>query len=382
MGYLHVEIEAQQVAKRPESPCGDVLAVDRSNTATMVFLSDGKGSGVRANIAATMCISRLKELIARGFSLREAVSSVVKTMIAAIEKDLPYAVFTVARIQSDGYATILSYDMPEIIFVTNKYATILDRREYLDNGAMIGESNCYMNPNEGLILMSDGVTQAGMGITYPEGWGIENVNKFINNLINKKVGIREIPLALYRHAYEATGMRNGDDISSVLALTRLGVVANVLAGPPQRVEKTHEVASHFVNMKGIKIVCGATTSKIVADELGKNVMMDDEDFDGLTPPKSSIEGIDLVTEGLVTLNQLYNVLDEDRIEMKDDNPVTQLYDYLMLADRVNFFVGTAYNPANESISYKQRGLIPRKKIVALIAAKLRELGKMIVVTEV
>jgi hypothetical protein len=383
MGYLHVEIEAQQVAKHPHSPCGDVLKVERYNTATLIFLSDGKGSGVKANIAATMCVSRLQGLIARGFSLRESVSAVVKTMIQAIEADLPYAVFTVARIQSDGYATILTYDMPEVIFVTNKYSTILEKREYLDNGAMIAESNCYMNPNEALILTSDGITQAGMGLTYPEGWGIENVNKYINNLINKKVAVREIPLMLYQHAFEATGMKNGDDISSVLALTRLGVVANVLAGPPQRVEKSHEVASHFINMKGIKIVCGATTARIVGDELGKNVMLDDdEDNDGITPPKSTLEGIDLVTEGLVTLNQLYNVLDENRDEMRDDNPVTQLYDYLILADRVNFFVGTAFNPANVSMSYKQRGLIPRKKVIGLIAEKLREMGKMIVVTEV
>jgi hypothetical protein len=136
-------------------------------------------------------------------------------------------------------------------------------------------------------------------------------------------------------------------------------------------------------MKGIKIVCGATTARIVGDELGKNVMLDDdEDNDGITPPKSTLEGIDLVTEGLVTLNQLYNVLDENRDEMRDDNPVTQLYDYLILADRVNFFVGTAFNPANVSMSYKQRGLIPRKKVIGLIAEKLREMGKMIVVTEV
>lgn len=379
--YLHIEVEAKQVSKKPQKPCGDVLSVTRSDSSTLIILSDGKGSGVKANIAATMCVSRLKELIELGFSMRAAVSSVVRTMMEAIEKDLPYAVFTVLRIQSDGYATVLSYDMPEPIYVTSKYSTILEQRKYTENRAIIAEANCYLNKNEGILIMSDGVTQAGMGVSYAMGWGIENVNKFIGNLINKKINKYEIPSLLYRHTYEINGMENGDDISAVIATTRLGVVVNVLAGPPRLPEQNHEVASFFTNQRGIKIVCGATTAKIVAEELGKSVRLDQSEFDGVTPPASAIDGINLVTEGLVTLNQLFNVLDENRDEMDDNNPVTKLYDFLMLADKVNFFVGMAENPANKSIMYRQRGLITRKKIINMLADKLREIGKLIIINE-
>ena len=382
MDYLHIEVDAKQVSKNPIKPCGDVFSVTRNDSSTLVILSDGIGSGVKANIAATMCVSRLQELINRGFSMRAAVSSVVRTMMDAIEKDLPYAVFSVLRIQSDGYASILSYDMPEPIYITKGYSTILSQRKYNENNAIIAEANCYLKKREAILLMSDGITQSGMGFNYNLGWGIENVNKYIKNLLNKNTVPSEIPALLYRNAFEINGRKNYDDSSVVLASTRLGVVVNVLAGPPLLQERNHEVVSYFINQRGLKIVSGATTARIVADELGRVVKIDDSCSDGVTPPASKIEGINLVTEGLVTLNQLFNVLDEDREKMDDDNPVTKLYDFLMLADKVNFFVGLAQNPANSNISYKQRGLIPRKKIISMIAEKLRENGKLVVINEI
>lgn len=382
MGYIHIEIEADQISKKPYSPCGDAYCTVRTASSTYVFISDGMGSGIKANIAANMCISRLKTLIAVGFSLKETVSKVAKTMIEAIDEKLPYAVFAIARIQSDGYATVLTYDMPEPIFLTQKYSTILQQRKYVDDRAIIAEANCFMKRNEALLLVSDGVSQAGLGVTYNEGWGMVNVNKFINTLLARHERFAIIPQAIYGKAFELSGMQNGDDITSVLAISRLGLELNILFGPPKDITMTDYVVTEFLSKRGIKIVSGATTSSIVAKHLGKKVLPDkDSPDDGITPPASKIEGIDLTTEGLVTFNQLFNILDADRDDMDDTNPVTMLYDYMMMADKINFFVGGAENPANQSITYRQKGLIPRLKVARMVAKKLEDIGKLVILKE-
>ncbi len=382
MSCLYVEVEDYQTSKKPKMPCGDVFVVERTKSATTIFLSDGMGSGIKANIAATMCIARLKELTHRGFSIRKAVSSVVQTMMDAIPDSLPYAVFTIVQIQNDGYTTILTYDMPPPIMISHNFSTILEQKKYVDGKAIIHEANCFLNPNEAIVIMSDGVTQSGMGTAkYPMGWGIENVNKYINDMLNKREALSNLPNLLFLQSYLNSGETNGDDITAILAMTRRGITANILTGPPRTVGKNHETVNYFLDLPGSKIVCGATTAKIVAEELNQEIVIPENIHDSISPPSSAIEGIDLVTEGLITLNQLYNIIDEDRIEMDDSNPVTQLYDYVMKADRVNFIVGMAENPANRNIMYKQMGLMPRKKIVKLLTEKLEQFGKLVTVTE-
>jgi precorrin-3B methylase len=138
-----------------------------------------------------------------------------------------------------------------------------------------------------------------------------------------------------------------------------------------------KTVNRFMSHEGIKIVAGATTAKIVASALGKQLEIDTIQLDSdLTPPTSAIEGIDLVTEGALTLNQLYNVLDADRDDMIEENPVTEIYDYIMYADRVIFYMGRAVNKAHD-ISFMQLGMLSRENIVPLLADKLRKKGKLV-----
>lgn len=102
MGYVHCEIDTHQVPKRAAAACGDVVAWDRTASATTVICADGLGSGIKANLAAQMCTARLHELLRQGRSLREAFASVAETMNRARGTDLPYAAFTVARVLNDG----------------------------------------------------------------------------------------------------------------------------------------------------------------------------------------------------------------------------------------------------------------------------------------
>ena len=110
--------------------------------------------------------------------------------------------------------------------------------------------------------------------------------------------------------------------------------------------------------------------------------MDDRFSSLLAPPNYRLEGIELVTEGAVTLNHAYNIWDENSDKYEKNSPVTDLVSLLSVADRVNIFVGGARNAAEDDISFAQNGIISRKLIIPLLADKLRKDGKLVVLEEI
>lgn len=380
LGYKHFEIETVQSSKHPDAPCGDVAGVERTASATTIIVADGIGSGVKANIAATMAVSRLLESFRRDFTLREGFGSLVQTMNRARGTDQPYAVFTVARILNDGSATVLTYEMPPAIFVGMNHASPLKQRTYTLGHDVIGEAHCHIEPGEGLILVSDGITQAGMGLGLVYGWTEDGVARFINDRIaqGRRV-LREIPEAIHARARELWGTTSGDDCTVVGAACRPGMTVNIFTGPPSHPSKDFPAMRKYFLAEGVKIICGATTAKIAAAYLGAELQVEQNAKSMLAPPKYAIEGVDLVTEGAVTLTQVYNILGENPAEFEEESGVSELCELLMAADRVNLTVGVARNPASESLSFRQRGILTRDKIVPLISEKLRNMGKLVVV---
>jgi hypothetical protein len=379
VGYIHVEIEHCQSPKRPAAPCGDVLVWERTAGATTITCSDGIGSGIRANIAATMCVSRLMELLRRGFSPRNAFASMVRTMEGWRDPSLPYAVFTIVRILNDGQATILSYEMPPPIFVGARHAAVLTPQSLQIEGIFAGEANCYIEPGEGVIVVSDGASQAGLGHGLRHGWQIEGVCRFVNDCLIEGAELKAIPRLVHQKAREYDGTSAGDDCTAIVAACRWGKMVNVLTGPPADRSQDRSVVKQFMAMEGAKVVCGGTTSQIVADCLARPIAVEQNPDLALAPPRYMIDGIDLVTEGAVTLNQAYNILEVDPTTLEEQSGVTEMVDLLRSADRVNFMVGVAPNPASGDITFRQMGILERDKIVPLIAEKLRIAGKLVVV---
>lgn len=377
MGYLYYEVITEQTSKRPEKPCGDVVDTERNNSATIHILCDGVGSGIKANIAASMCVSRIKELIRSGFSLRHAFTNVAQTMEEARKKDLPCAFFTVARVLSDGVAVILNYEMPEALFVAKRYSTHLKSIAQNFYDGVIGETSCTLDQGEGIILMSDGITQAGLGKGFQNGWGIENVNKFVNDELRKGIEIKELPQKIIDQAKRIWKYKSEDDLTVSLIHGRKGRIINLFTGPPIKQENDEEIVNSFLSHQGLKIVCGASTAKIVARVINKELEIDPSFNSAIAPPNYELEGIDLVTEGAVTLNQLYNIWGESMEKLEKNSPVTELFALLNVADKINLFLGESKNPAGDDISFKQSGILKREKIIPLLIQKFKDDGKIV-----
>ena len=383
MKYEHIEIELEQYSKRTGMPCGDVFYRKKTEQHTTIILSDGKGHGIKANIAATMNVAYLVKLLDVGFSPRAAFFKLIEMLKKTGSDGCHYSVFAIARILNDGVATLLTYEMPPPIFISPRGARILDQRKIDLEDSVIHEANCYLKNNEAIMLMSDGITQAGIGRGYSYGWGSENLCKFINEKItstsNPKIDYTKLSKEIIGQVYEICKQNNDDDVTSVIAYSRYGNVSNVFTGPPTDKTNDAKYINKFQNADGFKIVCGGTTANIIAKVLNKKMEVNTTSDNAFTPPQYRIEGIDLATEGAVTLNQLYNVMDEERSLMNDDSPVTQLYDYLMNSDKVVFYLGSVNLYAESDISLIKRGIKTRRQIVPLIADKLREIGKLVVV---
>lgn len=380
MGYIHIEIEAAQSPKKQGGVCGDAFAWFRRPEATIIILADGIGSGIKANVYANMAISRLQSLIEQGVSLRNAFAGLVKTMHAARGTDLPYAVFTLVQILKNGETTILAYEMPEGVFIGKHSITPCKRRDFTLGHDVISETILFLEPGEGIILYSDGISQAGMGLTTRTGWSSKEICSFLNNHLNdEEADFAEIVHNRARQLWQ--GFR-GDDCSVISAICRPGRVVNIFTGPPAERQKDAAAVSNFCKSDGEKVVCGATTAKVVAQHLGRRLQINHNDHSLIAPPGYSIEGIDLVSEGAVTLNQAYNILDVDPVNFEPDSSVSRLCELLIKADRVNFFVGSAENEAHADISFRQRGIIPRGKIVRMLTERLRQLGKLVEISAV
>jgi len=379
MNYKHVELNFTQHSKKTGDPCGDVIMYERNTAYTIVVVSDGLGSGVKANISATMTCSRVLELIRRGFSIYDAFKSVVSTMHEAKQKDLPYAVFTVAHILNDGVATVLSYEMPPPVFIANKYASLLNQRSFTLGGEVVYEYECFFNEGNALVLVSDGVTQAGMGITLKLGLTIEGYCQFINKCLKLGSSYSDILFNSICEVASAGKNRFGDDTSVALISCRSGNVLNVFTGPPVDPSSDIKTVKKFIDSDGIKVICGSSTANIVARYLGKKLGVENKNLSNIEPPKYELEGIDLVTEGAITLNQVYNIIDEDTETFKSNTGVCTLHSLFAFADRINFIVGAMKNDAHKDPVFMQLGVLARTAIVPLIAEKLRKKGKMVVV---
>jgi len=404
--YTHVDIYTAQSSKKPGMPCGDMLATLRTNTGTTIICADGIGSGIRAHIAAQMCVARLTESLQQELTLRTVFQSVATTMQASRDPQKPFAAFSIARIRSDGYATIFSYDSPLPIMVSRQGATVLANRPFPLPGGLAMESNCQLDTGEGILLMSDGITQAGLGYGANTEWTSEGVVRFINNRISSRLKLSLAPemlhkealarwkgemqetarpgsfspyspdarhQAMVRHAAKVTG----DDCSVILGLCRTGQTVNILTGPPVDRDNDIPTVKRFLQLPGLKIVCGGTTAKLVAKYLNVPLEMESEPMSTIAPPRYGIKGINLVTEGAVTLNQVYNILDEDIANLQEDSGVTELRLLLGVADKLNIILGMADNTANADISFRQRGVLSRRVLIPLLAEKLRQEGKLV-----
>lgn len=377
MAYRHIDLVSSQSAKNGGALCGDVVECCREWNATTAVLCDGMGSGPRAHLAAQWYTTRFMRLLAGRLSLRQAFDTLCQTLAASRGSDPVWAAITVIRIRQDGEVTILSHEMPEAILVSGRHASVLPRHTSTRKGCLVDESLCHLRPGEGIVFFSDGVSQAGMRQTHGKGWQGPEIAAWITESLRAGLDLPEVPASLHMDARRRWDKDDGDDISAALLMCREGLVVNILTGPPANAKNDREVVRNFMQSEGMKVTCGCTTASLVARHTGKKLVLNNDLGNSLIPPSYKIEGLDMATEGTVTLSQVSRIIDAEPDLCNDPNPVSQLAGLLQAADAVCLTVGLAANEADHDIIYRQIGVLNRRDIVTVLKEKLEKMGKLV-----
>ncbi len=359
---------------------GDYTVINRTLNSTDFILSDGLGSGLTANISAIACASRLMELINQDVSLQRVAEKAVELMRRARTESIPYATFTIVRIQRDGRFAIINYENPAPVFINSNSVQDLNLRHHIVQDSVLLECDGILSPGDSLILTSDGVSQAGLGILPGYGWGVEGLKTFIKRNIGRRRNLNDLGEDILKETYRLSGDVHADDTTIAILSARPAKLLNLLSGPPLSKESDIRFTMDYIKAPGKKVICGSSTADMVARVTGRELKTAKITGSFTKPPEYGIKGIDLVTEGAITLNQVYNILDEDPRTYDRDSCVSELALLLRNADEIKFFMGMAVNEGHTDIAFKQLGVLPRRKIIPLIADKLKAMDKLVSIT--
>ena len=367
-----------QVKKKNHEVCGDYCICERTAAGMIYVVCDGIGSGIYANISAINCASRILELFRKGISIRTISEMVAASMHRARKEDIPFSAFSAVVILLDGQFTVYSYEAPNPVLLQNNHATVLTPRFYTAGFEVIGEVSGILHMGDSLLLFSDGVSQAGLGHGYGMGIGSDGVADFINRNHQPDNKTNRLPHQILEMCRTISEGNYEDDTTLALINCREANELTLLTGPPSDQSMDYRYSSDFMNIPGKKIVCGSTTTNIIARELGLEVVMLSTGNSLNQLPEYWFKGVDLVTEGAITLNQVNNILDEPAERLSGGSVAERLCLMLREADVIHLMIGNALNSAHENLIFKQIGVNVRKSTVRQIVGKLKDMGKLII----
>ena len=367
-----------------EELCGDKVEIVRNNGCTTIVLADGLGSGVKANILATLTSKMLCLMLANGVDIEECIASVISTLPVCQVRKVAYATFTVIHIDTNGEGYIFEFDNPPLIYLRNGMHYQLDKEKRVILNKTVYYSKIKALENDCIIFCSDGAPHAGIGKTMNLGWSINEIIKYVSNNYSNDMSAREIA-AIVGDACNSLYMNEPGDDTTIAALKITKPLAvNILVGPPVDKDDDEYVAKKFMSQEGLKIVCGGTTSKIIARYLNEEIKPTLKYYSSDVPPIAIIKGIDLVTEGVITLGKVLELtqkyLDISSVEDKSlsDEDAASLVAQIILkrASHVNLFVGTTLNPAHKDLPID---LSMKMKIVETLKKVLEGCGKIVTI---
>lgn len=386
---IYIDAYWRSLNKVHEELCGDRVQIKRSDDCVVMVLADGLGSGVKANILSTLTSTIISEMIFSGMKLSDAVDTITATLPVCKERGIAYSTFTIIQIYYDGRTYMAEFDNPAVVVMHEGRVMHLDKEAQQLNGRTVYTSSLTASVGDRFIAFSDGVLHAGVGMTLNFGWGQKEVEAFLEKTLRPQDGAREITQVLLANVnYLYNGQPYDDSTAACLNLVQ-GTDTRVMVGPPSKKEDDAKVVDLLMAATGRKICCGGTTSEIVARQLGRELTTDSLDILNLhadVPPKGYIEGVDLVTEGVLTLQKAGRIIAkaaenphyyEDVLASKEQDGASLLSRYLLQASWVTFLVGLSDNPAHDAIDYSPISLNAKIHLIEEISENLRRTGRIV-----
>ncbi len=388
MNDLCADIGYKSINHYGEELCGDhVDIVEPSDESTVIVLSDGLGSGVKASILSTLTSKIISTMLSEGLSLEECVETIAATLPVCSLRGVAYSTFTIIHLKNNQTAELIQYDNPHTIIIRDCKNWEYPKTEMFIGGKKIYRSLIDLRENDTFIAMSDGCPHAGIGLAYNFGWKREDIAKFMENLAPVGYTAKTLSTILIDECDSLYGHEPGDDATACVVRIRKRVPMNLLFGPPFNRDDADRMMSLFFSKEGKHIICGGTTSTIAAKFLRKPLKASLNFERSDIPPIAEIEGVDLVTEGVITVNRVVeyakDYLGENkaykRWSFKKDGASLICQLLFEEATDINFYVGRAINPAHQNPDLPINFNI-KMNLVEELSKCLKKMGKKIKVS--
>lgn len=388
MNNLCVDIGYHSINRYQEELCGDhVEVVQGEDNTTIMVLADGLGSGVKASILSTLTAKVIATMMSKGLSVEECVKTVAAALPVCSVRKVAYSTFTIIVIHDNKEAEVIQYDNPRVILLRDGGNCEIPFTEFIIDGKKILRARFALKENDVFIAMSDGCVYAGVGKDMNFGWDRKNIIEHMEVFFHVGYTAKTLNTILLDECLRLYDGQPGDDTTACTIRIRAREPMNLVLGPPADPEDDNKMMSLFFSKEGKHIVCGGTTSSVAARYLGKECLPVLEFPDPEIPPIAKIEGVDLVTEGVVTINR---VLEYAKDYLKDNQAYADwslkrdgasLLARLLFeeATDINFFVGRAVNPAHQNPDLPINFNI-KMRLVDELSECLRKMGKRIKVS--
>jgi hypothetical protein len=376
-----LDIDSYQFCKCGQYVTGDVFLTHKIKEENRVIacLSDGLGSGIKASVLATLTATMALKYTLNYADVRETAEVIMDTLPVCKVRKISYSTFTIIDINSSGHARVIEHGNPNYVLMRGSEPVQVPKspiqlKKWHDREVNISEFDFHIGDR--ILYFSDGVSQAGMGLPdYPLGWERRNVVKQIQQWIrwDKDISSRLLASKVAIQARQIDSYEPKDDITCGVMYQRHPRQLLVVTGPPFAQSKDEELAYIVKSFDGRKVICGGTTAQILSRELDEDIEMDLDHLDPEIPPPSSMNGIDMITEGTITLSKAAEILERgQKPELMRANAASSLTSILLDSDVIYFIVGTRVNEAHQDPNLPveldiRRNII--KKIVTLLEEK-------------
>lgn len=382
MGYF-IDCGCATMNKHGEELCGDCVQVISIGEDRVLVLADGMGSGVKANILSTMTSRILTTMIAEGANIEECVRTIMEALPVCRERGMNYCTFTIVYIRPTGTGIIYEYDNPGVILWKGGKCCDPESTQIQIEGKTLNRSEFRLRSGDAIVVMSDGVLFAGPNEVMNYDWQRPQIMQYLERSIRPGMSAMALSALLAGACMDLYCGVPGDDTTVAVVSLKRPHAVSVLIGPPVDRNREMEHVHHFMEEGDSHIVCGGTTSELVATYLDKELVLQPTTGFRTVPPYSTLEGIELVTEGALTIDYVVKLaqrhLDPWALGLKrynGNNGAEKMAELLFeKATDITMFIGKTVNNAHAgTVADSGR----KRKNVEKLCQLLRDMGKNVV----
>lgn len=375
-----IEYDSFSLAAANEEVCGDTIAITREPNRFLAVVSDGIGTGITASVSSILTSQILIRTLLAHVPLQSSAELLIRTLPLHASSKTPYATFSIVDINRlTNVTTITNYGNPPVLLFRKSRYVPLTSFAVAKNTTPWQQYSLQLESFDTLFLMTDGFPGSTTDTYLDGGLTLQSLSRHIESqLLLTNGNATSLKRDLLQWANTPCLGKLYDDASCLILRLNPSRELTLMTGPPSSPSLDKVVVDRFLSSHGRKIICGGTTSEIVSLHTGSIVHILPQTGTSAIPPYGRMDGVDLVTEGLLTLMHVVEYIATcnglSAHLPKAENAATAIAKELLKANIITFLLGNAHNTSYSSnVRVSSRTL--RHPLVHQLAHLLTALGK-------